>query len=385
MKASQTYKKGIFLSRTNRFVVRCSLKNKKVNAYLPNPGRLRELLLRGSILYLVTQPSSVKFRFMVVAVEKDGAPVLLHTHLNNTVARFLIENSLIAGLEGAVIVRPEVTIGHSRFDFLLCKGNKEIVLEVKCCTLFSGGTAMFPDAPTLRGQRHLSELASLSGGKQKAAVLFIVHSPRVHFFLPDYHTDLAFARTLLSVSEHIMVKAVSVRWNRDLSLGLPAGCLSIPWDLIRREARDRGSYIVILHLQKSRKIVTGGLGSINFRKGYYLYVGSAKNNLSKRITRHQRTRKNLFWHIDYLREHAEFHASLPVRASDDLECELAAALQNITQRHVPGFGCSDCTCKSHLFWMSYDPFLSPLFIKTLMYFRIERLERELNMQYPSSV
>jgi len=375
VKLFETLEKGIFITRPNRFIVECTVKGKKVRAYLPNPGRLRELLLPGSILYLVHQKSySHKYRYMCVAVEKDGAPVLLHTHINNTVARHLIEHGRIPGLEGAEIIKPEVAIGRSRFDFLLRHKRKEVVLEVKSCTLFSGKIAMFPDAVTLRGRRHLEELSSLSGEKRKCSVLFIVHSPGIKYFMPEYHTDLGFAQTLLSVSRNVMVKAVSVSWEKDLSLGKTVRDLIIPWDVIRNEAHDSGSYIVILHLKKDEKISVGNLGDILFKKGYYLYAGTARRNLSQRIARHQRKRKNLFWHIDYLRQYADHCASLSVRASADLECDIANALDKISQWNIPGFGSSDCICNSHLFGMRNDPALSPQFIKLLLDFRINRLE-----------
>ncbi len=316
--------------------------------------------------------------YMAVAVERDGVPILLHTHLNNAVARRLIENDLVPGLEGAVVIRPEITIGHSRFDFLLQKGIREIVLEVKSCTLFSKGMAMFPDAISDRGRRHLLELASLSRKGRRTAVMFIVHAPAPEYFMPDYHTDLEFSRALLSVKDDVMIKAVSVEWGNGLVLGEKVRELRIPWDLIAREARDSGSYIVILHLSRDRRLTIGSLGSVLFRKGYYLYVGSAKKNLTQRTARHRARRKKLFWHVDYLREYADFVAALPVRASVDLECDIAKALGEISSWRIPGFGSSDCSCESHLFGTPEDPIHSPVFIKMLLHFRMDRLEKELN-------
>ncbi len=374
MKFFQFTEKALFISRPNRFVIICRLQGRTVSAYLPNPGRLRELLYPDSTLYLVQQSSSTsRMKYMAVAVEKNGMPVLLHTHLNNAVARHLIEQDRVPGLEGSVIVRPEVTIGNSRFDFLLRKGKQETVLEVKSCTLFSGNIGMFPDAPTLRGKKHLLELAALTG-ERKGAVLIIVHSPKVKYFMPDFHTDLEFSKALLSVFGKVTVKAVSAGWDGNLSLKKKTKELTIPWDLIRQESQDRGSYVLILQLKRKRKISIGNLGLITFQKGYYLYVGSARANLSKRIARHERKRKNLFWHIDYLREHADLCASLPVRANDDLECDIADELKKMSQWDIPGFGSSDCTCQSHLFAMSGDPASSQLFMNVLLFFRISRLE-----------
>lgn len=370
---------AIFKSRPNRFVVECLTGGTTVRAYLPNPGRLWELFLPGARLSLTAFPPSSerRLKYMVVAVERDGLPIMLHTHHNNLVARKLIEENSIPGLEGAEIVKPEYTIGHSRFDFLLRRGGRDILFEVKSCTLFNRTLAMFPDAVTARGTRHLRELAALSRKGMNAAVLFIVHSPSVKYFMPEHHTDLEFCRTLLSVKDKVMVKAVSVDWENDLSLGKNVRELEIPWDIVEREAKDRGSYITVLRLARDRKVTIGGLGDVKFQRGYYLYAGSAKRDLTQRIARHRHTRKNLFWHIDYLREHADFHAALPVRTSVDLEHELAGALAKITQWKIPGFGSSDCSCGAHLFGMKDDPLHAPEFINLLLYFRMGRLEEEL--------
>ena len=368
-----------FKARPNRFIVECTTKGRPVMAYLPNPGKLRELLLPGRKLYLVKQPvvPERKITYMAVAVKRDGNLILLHTHQNNFVARHLIEHNRLPGLDGAVVVKAEHTIGNSRFDFLLRKGGRDMVLEVKSCTLFGRRIAMFPDAITERGRKHLLELASLSRQGMDTAVLFLVHTRSPVYFMPDYHTDLEFARALLSVKDDVMVKAISVEWKKDLILGKRVRELVIPWELIEREAHDSGCYIVIMRLTRDRKLKIGSLGTVRFRKGFYLYTGSAKNNLTQRIARHRSRRKKFFWHIDHLREHADFCAVLPVRASVDLECELANVLQGISSWVIPGFGSSDCTCESHLFGMDEDPLQAPPFIEMLQYFRIDRLEREL--------
>jgi sugar fermentation stimulation protein A len=302
---------------------------------------------------------------------------MLHTHYNNTVARYLIEQNRVPGLEGSAITKAEHTVGHSRFDFLLRKGNRDILLEVKSCTLFNDTLAMFPDAVTARGTKHLLELAALSRKGMDAAVLFIVHAPNVQYFMPEHHTDLVFSQTLLSVRGRVMVKAVSVGWNDDLTIGNDVRELIIPWDVVRRESHDSGSYIIVLRLEQDRRISVGSIGDIKFRKGYYLYVGSAKKDLTRRINRHRSERKNLFWHIDYLREHANFHAALPIRASVDLECQIAASMSTIADWHIDDFGSSDCSCETHLFGMKDDPVHSPEFIKRLLYFRMGRLEEKL--------
>jgi sugar fermentation stimulation protein A len=378
MKLFSAIEEGMFISRPNRFMVICTVRNRAMRAYLPNPGRLRELLLPGCRLFLVPKKrKESKLPYMAVAVEKDGALVFLHTHVNNVVARKLIEQQKIPGLEGAEVVRSEVAAGHSRFDFLLRKDGQDLYLEVKSCTLFHGSVSMFPDAVTARGTRHILELSLLTKYDVSAAVLFLVHSPAARFFLPEYHTDLEFSRALLSVRDSIMVRALSVAWRKDLTPGKRIHELTIPWNVIERESQDRGSYLIVLHLKRSRSIAIGGMGNIECPRGFYIYTGSAKKNLSQRIARHRRKAKKHFWHIDYFREHADFCDALPVRTSDELECELAGAVRKISQWEIPGFGSSDCNCASHLFGMHEDPSASGAFIDMLLYFRMGRLEKEL--------
>ncbi len=429
-----------FLSRPNRFVVRCSLDGKTVSAYLPNPGRLWELLFPGTSIYLTKFPSSSerRLKYLAVAVERDGVPIMLHTHHTNTVAAHLIRNNRVPGLEGAEIVKQEHPIGGSRFDFLLRKDGKDILLEVKSCTLVNNTLAMFPDAVSARATKHIEELSHLTGQGYDAAVLFVVHWPHARYFMPEHHTDLEFSRALYNVRDKVMVRAVAVGWEKDLSLrtedterteenepfsrkarevrrgkqnrkypcssdltrvqnDLPCSAslretgidlalknempfarnLTIPWDLVDRESHDRGCYIIVLRLPRDRKINVGGLGGVRFRKGYYLYVGSAMKDLSKRIGRHRRLTKKYHWHIDYLREQAEFVAAIPIRASANLECSLARSLGDISDWTVPGFGASDCSCETHLFGMSEDPVHPREFSNMLLSYRMGRLEEKL--------
>ncbi len=369
-------REGRFLDRPNRFVVRCSVGRRTCEAYLPNPGRLWELLQPGRTLYLVENPGQggMKLPWLCVAALRDGRPVLLHTHWTNDAAARLIEGRRIPGLEDARIVRREVAAGRSRFDFLLHRGGRAGLLEVKSCTLFGRRIAMFPDAVTLRGQRHLTELAVQTRRGTPGMVLFLVHHARAEAFLPDYHTDIAFARTFLALRGTLEFKAVAVRWRKNMTLDDEVRVLGIPWDILEREAGDCGNYILVLELAEDRTIAVGRLGRVFFRKGHYLYVGSARKNLAKRIERHLRRRKTFFWHVDYLRDQSERCTAIPIRTRQPLEHEIARALDGIAEWSVPGFGCSDCSCETHLFGIGADPLHLPRFVNLLQHFRIDRLE-----------
>jgi len=118
----------------------------------------------------------------------------------------------------------------------------------------------------------------------------------------------------------------------------------------------KGVYVLIMRLDRDKNIIIGKLGSIHFKKGYYAYTGSALGTGGiKRVKRHfdvatgeNRTRK---WHIDYLMPHSEVLCAVFLSTSEALECTVAESLEF---EGVPGFGCSDCTCGSHLFFSQED-------------------------------
>lgn len=348
-----------------------------ISAHLPNPGRLSEILFPGTRLYLSYEPSSEKdlsskrkTSYTVIAAEREGFPIFLHTHRTNQVARFLIEKGRVPLLAGAEVVGQEVSFGNSRFDFLLRKDGIDFYLEVKSCSLFGNQVAMFPDAVTARGRKHLHELAELGENGVKATVMFVVNYPHVRWFVPNYHTDYQFSKTFLDVRERVRIIPVAIDWTSDLAIGKKTRSLEIPWDFLEREIKDRGSYIVVFQIRREQGIKIGRLGDITFAEGYYLYVGSAMEHLAKRVERHRKKQKRMRWHIDYLSQVADWVASLPIRSSKKLECDIAEALSSIFITKIPGFGSSDCRCASHLFYSQGNPLEIRDFHDILLGFRM---------------
>ncbi len=351
------------------------MEGREIQAHLPNPGRLRELLLPGAAVTLVdsSRRGGRSTDFTAVAVERRGRPVMLHTHHTNRAAHWLLDRRLVPGLEEYEVAGREVAHGRSRFDFLLRRGRAELLLEVKSCTLFGRRIAMFPDAVTERGRRHVLELGALAGRGRRAGVLFLIHWPEAEYFLPEYHTDPLFCDALREVRDRILIKPLALTWRRNLTLSPKVREARIPWDVLESEGKDSGSYLLVLHLPRRTVIEAGGLGTLSLRKGYYIYAGSAARNLGRRVERHRRGGTRTHWHIDYLRETARFHAALPVRSAASLECRMAAGVAALAGWSVPGFGSSDCRCPSHLFAMEGDPLRQRAFIDLLMHFRIDRL------------
>lgn len=236
-----------FVDRPNRFLVHCDLDGKKVEAFLPNPGRLWEILQPGTLLYLSRdgRVGTRKTEHTVIAAERKGEPVLLHTHLTNDVVEWLLRNTTVPGLEGWAVKKREVVFGRSRFDFLLEKDSQLLFLEVKSCTLFEGALAMFPDAPSLRGKKHVEELGKIGTDGDETAVLFLVQSLCPRFFLPDFHTDPDFAESLYHWRKHLQILPLAVGWGKDLELcGVPR-LLPVLWGVYEKRRADEGDYILL--------------------------------------------------------------------------------------------------------------------------------------------
>ncbi len=117
----------------------------------------------------------------------------------------------------------------------------------------------------------------------------------------------------------------------------------------------KGTYAIIVELTNDKRISVGKLGRINFKKGYYLYVGSGQNSLEMRIARHLKKRKKKFWHIDYLLAIGEARIKqVWIAENRRVECLTARKiLERISSPLIARkFGSRDCRCPTHLFYLN---------------------------------
>jgi Uri superfamily endonuclease len=108
-----------------------------------------------------------------------------------------------------------------------------------------------------------------------------------------------------------------------------------------------GAYVLVCDLQNPSRIATGKLGNLSLPAGYYAYVGSAMKGFSARLPHHLQRVKKAHWHIDYLLQTASLRKILLSPSLNKQEC-LLAGIFLARFEHIPGFGCSDCRCASHL-------------------------------------
>ncbi len=131
-------------------------------------------------------------------------------------------------------------------------------------------------------------------------------------------------------------------------------------------------YFIIFRLNRDKEIQVGKLGKIEFKKGYYVYVGSAKKGFAKRIRRHFRRDKKLYWHVDYLSMEANAIEAFRCKTDEHKIAEIASQFME----GIKGFGSSDCRCYSHLFYSESYPKEFIDHAKKLNYVLAERLNHE---------
>ena len=344
---------------------------------MPNPGRMREFLFPGVTLYLTPNRKGLRTAYRVEGCKKGSHIFYLDTTKANDVAAWLVKNHKIPGWENYFLAGREVTMGDSRFDLLLGDGETGEIfpVEVKSCSLSGEHGAMFPDAPTERGRKHLTHLVEMGRAGEHAGLLVLVHYKNACWFLPNYHTDLPFAEEFRKGLDFLDWKACVIPWTKDFLMPENVRLIPSSGEVLDREMGNAGDYMIVLQMEEDSTITVGSLGDIRFPKGYYVYVGSARKNLDQRIAHHKALRKRRHWHMDYLRNACRFTGAIPIRTKEDLEHKLAETLSGIADWTIPGFGCTDCSCKSHLFGFHQNPMHLPAFVKIEENFEINRLDR----------
>ena len=185
-----------FLSRPNRFVAFVELDGAVHKVHVKNTGRCRELLVPGATVYLARGDNpDRKTAYDLVAVEKGPLLVNMDSQAPNRVfAQWARAGHFRPGL---TLLRPETVWGHSRFDFYWeSDTGRRGFAEVKGVTLEENGHARFPDAPTLRGVKHLEELTLCRQAGFEATVCFVVQMDGMTDVAPNDATHPAFGEAL---------------------------------------------------------------------------------------------------------------------------------------------------------------------------------------------
>lgn len=195
--------KGRFIERPNRFIATVETDGKPETVHVKNTGRCKELLISGAEVVLeVSENPSRKTKYDLIAVYKEGLGLVnIDSQAPNKVAYEWLKT------KDFDYIKPEYTIGNSRIDFYMEKGNEKYLLEVKGCTLEIDGIGYFPDAPTERGVKHLRELAALQREGYNCFVAFVIQMEGITEVRPNISTHPEFGEAL-SAAEKSGVKVL---------------------------------------------------------------------------------------------------------------------------------------------------------------------------------
>ena len=197
LKITEHLIEATFLRRENRFSCLVELQGSQATAYLPNSGRLDSVLYPGQQVFLAEKVSpSRRTKYDLLMADSGGTMVSVDSRIPGELVYQALYQGALPQFSDYRSIRREVSFGRSRLDFLLGKDSAQCFLEVKSVTLVYGNEAAFPDAPTLRGRRHVDSLVHAKKEGFNAAILFIVQREDADCFSPNDKVDPDFGQAL---------------------------------------------------------------------------------------------------------------------------------------------------------------------------------------------
>lgn len=189
-----------FLSRPNRFIAHCLLGDEEVKVHVKNTGRCKELLVPGAKVYLQSNNDPKrKTKYSLISVKKSNRVINMDSQVPNKVVYEALKNNEITLprlSEKITYLKSEKTYKNSRFDIYFESKNQKGFIEVKGVTLEQDGVALFPDAPTKRGVKHLYELIEAKKEGYMAYVFFLIQMKDIKYFTPNVKTHKEFGEVL---------------------------------------------------------------------------------------------------------------------------------------------------------------------------------------------
>jgi len=191
---------GIFLERVNRFLARVEVDGREVGVHVANSGRMKELFVPGwRVLVRPVSGDHRKTKFDLVLVDMGDALASADAQMPNPLLAEGVANGHLQQFAGYTDMRREVIFGDSRLDLMLEGPSGRCYIEAKSVTLVTNGVGLFPDAPTIRGAKHLRTLETVLEAGHRAAVVFVVQRPDASAFATSDPSDPDLADALRSV------------------------------------------------------------------------------------------------------------------------------------------------------------------------------------------
>ena len=189
---------GIFIERLNRFLAKVLINDKEEYVHVKNTGRCKEILFGGQRVILQYHGDSPgrKTKYSLIGVWKEDMLVNIDSQVPNQVIFDGIKNNLIPEIKYTTFLKKEQSFGNSRFDIYYENSHCRGFIEVKGVTLEENMTSMFPDAPTIRGAKHVRELISARTQGYEGYIIFLVQMKGPTLFIPNSKMDPDFSFAL---------------------------------------------------------------------------------------------------------------------------------------------------------------------------------------------
>lgn len=191
--------KGIFISRPNRFVAEVLIGGRVEICHVKNTGRCRELLKDSAEVFLQKSLNpNRRTAYSLIGAQKGGRIVNIDSQAPNRVFYEALLNGSVQlpGFKEITLIKPEKVYGSSRLDFYVESKKRKAYIEVKGVTLEENGVAKFPDAPTERGVKHVTELVRAKNDGFDAFAVFIIQMSGIKYFTPNDITHKEFGNAL---------------------------------------------------------------------------------------------------------------------------------------------------------------------------------------------
>ncbi len=198
---------GTFLERPNRFVAKVLVEGEETTCHVKNTGRCKELLLPNVKIFLedhIDNMRSRKYRYSLIGVSKGERLINMDSQSPNKVIIEALTTGRVKleSMANLKIIKGEKTFENSRFDiFVEDEDGKEGFVEVKGVTLENNNVAMFPDAPTERGVKHILELIKAKDAGYEAYIVFLIQMTDIKSFSPNMKTHPEFGEVLFKARE----------------------------------------------------------------------------------------------------------------------------------------------------------------------------------------
>lgn len=193
----ETIRQGIFIERPNRFIARVLINEKAETVHVKNTGRCREILIPGvKVILERAKNKERKTAYSLIAAYKGETLINIDSQAPNQVVYEALQQGILPCFKNPARIAKEIRFGNSRFDLYYENESEKGFIEVKGVTLERDGTALFPDAPTERGAKHLLELAEAVRSGFEAYILFLIQMKGPRRFLPNTLMDSKFTEAL---------------------------------------------------------------------------------------------------------------------------------------------------------------------------------------------